>query len=78
MFSRQSDEKLIDVDWVRHYFATVDTLAADAIVVHFAEKSRFRFGNAGGAVGKRAIRDALAEFFSKIEAIPSRKCWVMA
>jgi ketosteroid isomerase-like protein len=59
----------VSQEWVRKYFATVDKLNVDNIIANFAEDGRFRFGNAELAVGKEAIRDALAEFFSAINAM---------
>lgn len=65
----QSDNNLISQEWVREYFATVDTLNADNIIVNFGEDGRFRFGNTEPAIGKEAIRDALIKFFSAIKAM---------
>ena len=59
----------ISQEWVREYFASVDKLNVDNIIANFVEDGRFRFGNAEPAVGKEAIRDALAEFFSAINAM---------
>lgn len=59
----------MDAQWVHNYFKTVDTLDADAIVTHFTEDGKFRFSNQPPAIGKQAIRDALAQFFSTIQAM---------
>jgi ketosteroid isomerase-like protein len=59
----------MDAQWVHNYFQTVDTLDANAIAAHFTEDGKFRFSNQPPAIGKQAIRDALAQFFSTIEAM---------
>jgi ketosteroid isomerase-like protein len=65
----QSNKNLRSQEWVREYFATVDKLNVDNIIANFAEDGQFRFGNAQPAVGKEAIRNALIEFFSAINAM---------
>jgi ketosteroid isomerase-like protein len=59
----------MNADWVRNYFKTVDTLNADAIVAHFTNDGKFRFGNQPLAIGKSVIRDALAQFFETIQTM---------
>ena len=74
----QSNKSFISQEWVREYFATVDKLNVDNIIANFVEDGQFRFGNAEPAVGKEAIRDALVEFFSAINALAPRERWAMA
>lgn len=59
----------MNTDWVRNYFTTVDTLDVDAIAAHFTEDGKFRFSNQPLAIGKQAVRDALAQFFETIAAM---------
>jgi ketosteroid isomerase-like protein len=63
----------MDAEWVRNYFKTVDTLNPDAIVTYFTDDGKFRFSNQPPAVGKQAIRDALAQFFATIQAMHHEK-----
>ncbi|MCC5623608.1 nuclear transport factor 2 family protein [Nostoc sp. CHAB 5715] len=57
----------MDADWVRSYFKTVDTLDAEAIATHFTDDGKFRFSNQPPAIGRQAVRNALAQFFETIE-----------
>lgn len=63
----------MDADWVNNYFKTVDTLDADAIISHFTDDGKFRFSNQPSAVGKQAVRDALAQFFETIQTMHHEK-----
>jgi len=65
----QSNKNFISQEWVREYFATVDKLNMDNIITNFVEDGQFRFSNAELVVGEEAIRDALVEFFSAINAM---------
>jgi ketosteroid isomerase-like protein len=47
-------------------FAAIDALDPDQFVSHLTDDVVFRFGNAEPAVGKAAVRDAVAGFFSSI------------
>lgn len=50
-------------------FATIDRFVPDDFVAHLTEDVVFRFGNADPAVGRDAVRDAVAGFFSSIAGL---------
>lgn len=54
-------------------FKCIDTMDADKFVTYLTEDAIFRFGNAPAVPGKKAIRDAVFEFFKSIKSI-SHKC----
>lgn len=56
-------------EWVRGYFAGVDTLEPDAVTRHFAPDGRFRFGNDSPAVGHAAITAMLEKFYGQLAAM---------
>lgn len=47
-------------------FADIDTLDPDRFVAHLTEDVVFRFGNGDPLVGRNAVRDAVAGFFTSI------------
>ncbi len=47
-------------------FADIDTLDPDRFVAHLTEDVAFRFGNNDPLVGRAAVRDAVAGFFTSI------------
>jgi ketosteroid isomerase-like protein len=50
-------------------FADIDAFDPDKFVAHLTEDVVFRFGNAEPAVGRAAVRDAVAGFFSTIDGL---------
>ena len=56
-------------DFVKNYFAAVDTMNAEDVASYFTEDARFKFGNAEPAVGRQNIRDALVAFYNSIKGL---------
>jgi ketosteroid isomerase-like protein len=50
-------------------FADIDALDPDRFVAHLTEDVVFRFGNAEPAIGKAAVKEAVAGFFSTIDGL---------
>jgi ketosteroid isomerase-like protein len=50
-------------------FADVDRMDAKAFASHLAEDCRLRFGNAEEVVGRDAIEEAIAGFFTTIRSL---------
>ncbi len=50
-------------------FAAIDAFDPDKFVAHLTEDVTFRFGNAEPAVGRAAVREAVAGFFSTIDGL---------
>ena len=50
-------------------FASIDRFVPEDFVQHLTEDVVFRFGNAGAAVGRDAVREAVAGFFSTIAGL---------
>ena len=50
-------------------FADIDAFDPDKFVAHLTPDARFRFANADPALGREAIRDAVAGFFSTIDGL---------
>ena len=50
-------------------FADIDAFDPDKFVAHLTEDVVFRFGNAEPAVGRAAVREAVAGFFSGIDGL---------
>ena len=48
-------------------FADIDAFDPDKFVAHLTEDVVFRFGNAEPAVGRAAVREAVAGFFTTID-----------
>lgn len=63
----------MNAQWVHNYFKVVDTLDADEIATHFTDDGKFRFSNQPPAMGRQAVRDALAHFFTTIQAMHHEK-----
>lgn len=55
--------------YAHEVFAAVDRMDAAGFAGYFAEHGRFVFGNAEPCVGPRAVRAAVANFFSAIAAL---------
>jgi ketosteroid isomerase-like protein len=53
----------------RATFADIDAFDPDKFVAHLTEDVVFRFGNAEPAVGRAAVREAVAGFFSSISGL---------
>lgn len=67
-------------DKIHELFRTIDEMDSDKFVTFLTEDAQFRFGNAPSVIGKAAIRDAVAGFFSTIKSI-SHNCvnlWVVS
>src|ERR1700684_805250 len=50
-------------------FADIDAFDPDKFVAHLTENVTFRFGNAEPAIGRAAVRDAVAGFFATIDGL---------
>jgi ketosteroid isomerase-like protein len=50
-------------------FADIDAFDPDKFVAHLTEDVEFRFGNAEPAIGRAAVREAVAGFFSAIDGL---------
>jgi ketosteroid isomerase-like protein len=50
-------------------FADIDSFDPDRFVAHLTEDVVFRFGNAEPAVGRAAVREAVAGFFAGIDGL---------
>jgi ketosteroid isomerase-like protein len=50
-------------------FADIDAFDPDKFVAHLTDDVIFRFANADPAVGKAAVREAVAGFFSSIDGL---------
>jgi ketosteroid isomerase-like protein len=55
--------------WLESLFAAIDAKDADTFSSFLAEDAVFRFGNTPPAVGRPAIREAVAAFFQSISAL---------
>lgn len=51
---------------VKEIFADIDSMNPDQFVTHLTEDVVFRFGNADPVVGRPAVRDAVAGFYTTI------------
>jgi ketosteroid isomerase-like protein len=54
---------------VHTVFADIDAFDPDKFLAHLTDDVVFRFGNAEPAVGKAAVRAAVAGFFSTIDGL---------
>jgi hypothetical protein len=54
---------------VEAIFADVDAMDADKFVTHLTTDGRFQFGNGLPTVGREAIRESVAGFFSSINGL---------
>ena len=54
---------------VRSIFADIDAFDPDKFVAHLTDDVVFRFGNGEPAVGRAAVRDAVAGFFTTIDGL---------
>ena len=50
-------------------FADIDAFDPDKFVTHLTEDVVFRFGNAEPAIGRAAVKEAVAGFFSTIDGL---------
>ena len=50
-------------------FAAIDSKDSDRFVGFLADDARFRFGSAPAVQGRAAIRDAVEQFFTSIQAL---------
>ncbi len=59
-------------------FKAIDEMDSDKFVTFLTDDAEFRFGNAPAVLGKPAIREAVAGFFSSIKAISHKNInlWV--
>ena len=55
--------------WTREVFQAIDSMDADKFASVFADNASFKFGNGDAVVGKEAIREYVAGFFSSIDGI---------
>lgn len=54
---------------VAQIFASIDSFDPDRFVAHLTPDVRFRFGNADPAIGREAVRAAVAGFFATIDGL---------
>jgi hypothetical protein len=54
---------------VHTVFADIDAFDPDKFIAHLTDDVVFRFGNAEPAVGKAAVREAVAGFFAGIDGL---------
>jgi ketosteroid isomerase-like protein len=54
---------------VRAIFADIDSFDPDKFVAHLTDDVVFRFGNGEPAVGRAAVREAVAGFFTTIDGL---------
>jgi ketosteroid isomerase-like protein len=54
---------------VAKLFADIDSFDPDKFVAHLTPDVVFRFGNADPAIGREAVREAVAGFFSTIDGL---------
>ncbi len=54
---------------VRAIFADIDAFDPDKFVAHLTDDVVFRFGNGEPAVGRAAVREAVAGFFTSIDGL---------
>jgi ketosteroid isomerase-like protein len=55
--------------WVEQLFASIDAMDADAFVSLVTDEATFRYGSDPASEGKRAIREAVASFFSMFKEL---------
>jgi ketosteroid isomerase-like protein len=62
---------------VARVFADIDTFDPEKFVTHLTPDVVFRFANADPLVGRDAVRDGVAGFFSSIAGLSHRllNCW---
>src|SRR4051794_12799748 len=53
----------------RTIFADIDAFDPDRFVAHLTEDAVFRFGNGEPVIGRAAVREAVAGFFSTIDGL---------
>jgi ketosteroid isomerase-like protein len=53
-------------------FADIDAFDPDKFIAHLTEDVVFRFGNGEPVVGRAAVREAVAGFFSTIDGLSHR------
>jgi hypothetical protein len=53
----------------RAIFADIDAFDPDKFVAHLTEDVVFRFGNGEPAIGRAAVREAVAGFFTTIDGL---------
>lgn len=58
-----------DTTWVTDVFAAIDRRDAAGFAAVFAPDGAFVFGNAPAVVGREAVAEAVARFFSSISAL---------
>ena len=57
---------------VTQTFADIDSFDPDRFVTHLTPDVVFRFGNADPVIGRAAVRDAVAGFFTTIDGLTHR------
>jgi ketosteroid isomerase-like protein len=56
-------------DWVKDYFADVDTMDVDAFLAHLTDDVVVNWANADPFVGKAAVAEAIGGFYQAIDAM---------
>ena len=54
---------------MKELFQTIDAMDARGLAEAFVEEGRFRFGNAPTVVGRAAIEESVAGFFSQLKGL---------
>jgi ketosteroid isomerase-like protein len=56
-------------DWVKQYFADVDSMDVDALLNHLTDDVVVDWGNADPFVGKQAVAEAIGGFYQAIDGM---------
>ncbi len=56
-------------DWVKHYYAVVDSMDVEKFAPLHTEDVRLRFGNAETVVGRDAVVRGIADFWGSIKGL---------
>ena len=56
-------------DWVKDYFADVDTMDIDAFLTHLTDDVVVNWANADPFVGKKAVAEAIGGLYQAIDAM---------
>ncbi len=56
-------------DWVRGYFATIDTMNIDEYLKYHTKDVRLRFANAEPVIGNEAVRQSGIDFWKSLKSM---------
>lgn len=57
------------IDWVKDYFATVDSMNMERYLANHTDDVRFRFGSTPTTIGKEPIREGLNQLWGSLESM---------